>query len=249
MSAQEDHLTEDHLDEDKPFKFMVKKQLYCIVSMLTPNAFPEDRRADFKDQKIMGLKVRGVFESYEDAKTQCDKFQKLDKFHNIFIGEVGKWLPFDVDISNMLTDDDPVYREKALNQYMKAYKDCLKEEDVTEKERKDEKTRGANIVTGKTDAPMSTGIGCPEITPPGVIPPSMIASLNQESTLKEHPNKVDECISVGGSDKEEILNEQINVTTKNKVRLEEDLEASKKTLKALEDKISTISQLYAELKK
>ena len=35
---------EDYLDEDKPLRQLVKKQDYCVVSMLTPNSFPESKR-------------------------------------------------------------------------------------------------------------------------------------------------------------------------------------------------------------
>jgi hypothetical protein len=31
--------------------------------MLTPNCFPEDKREQYKDQKILGVKIRGVFET------------------------------------------------------------------------------------------------------------------------------------------------------------------------------------------
>jgi hypothetical protein len=119
---------EDYLDEDKPFSQLVKKQNFVVLSMLTPNSFPEAKRDQYKDQKILGVKIRGVFETYEQAKARCEQLQKLDKFHNIFVGEIGKWLPFNADISTMQTEDDPVYREKSLNTYMKAYKDSLKEE-------------------------------------------------------------------------------------------------------------------------
>lgn len=74
---------EDHLDEDKPFRELVKKQNFCVISMLTPNSFPESKRAQYGDQKILGIKVRGVFETYEGAKARCAVLQKLDKNHNI----------------------------------------------------------------------------------------------------------------------------------------------------------------------
>ena len=233
---------EDYLDEDKPLKQLVKKQNYCVVSMLTPNCFPENKREEYKDQKILGIKIRGVFETYEDAKIQSEKLQKMDKFHNIFIGEVGKWLPFDVDISKMETEEDPVYREKSLNQYMKAYKDCLKEEEVSEKERKDEQLKGAKVVTGKTDAPLSTGIGCTEMTSPGVIPSK--EEENDGTTLEQQKSKIKEYTNYKEDEEDEISS-----TIKNKIKLEDDLETSKNNLKDLEAKLSTINQIYAELKK
>ena len=244
------HLEEDHLDEDKPFKLQVKKQNFCILSMLTPKAFPEEKRTQYADQKILGIKVRGVFETYEDAKAQADKLQKQDKFHNIFVGEVGKWLPFDVDISTMQTDEDPVYREQALNQYMKAYKDCLKEEEVSEKDRKEQSLKGANVVTGKTDAPDYTGIGCPEITAPGVVPPSSKkAQVVNESS--DGPTEISQVQKVEElrSSKDVSLDEQIATTKSEKIKIVNDLEESKNGLKEIESKLAAINQMYAELKK
>ena len=235
---------EDYLDEDKPFKLLVKKQNYCILSMLTPNAFPEQKRAEYSDQKILGIKVRGVFETYEDAKFYADKLQKQDKFHNIFVGEVGKWLPFNVDISTMQTDDSPVYREQALNQYMKAYKDCLKEEEIEEKERKEQtlKANNAKVVTGKMDAPDITGLGCPEIFPPGIIPGNK-SNLNSES-LTESEN-----IDENSINDENNIDEQIKLSQLEKEKINKDLEDSKENIKELESKLATINEIYANLKK
>lgn len=229
---------EDYLDEDKEFKQLVKKQNFCVISMLTPNSFPENKREQYKEQKILGIKIRGVFETYEDAKKRADQLQKIDKHHNIFVGEVGKWLPFNVDIATMETEDDPVYRENALNQYMKAYKNCLKEEEIEEKERKEEtlKANNAKIVTNET--PISTGLGCPEITIPGVIPESLKNKLNNNS---ESESKTD--------DNFEKIDEEINSVQTEKSKIVVELEDSKNNLKELESKLLEINQLYSNLKK
>lgn len=244
---------EDYLEEDKPFRHMVKKQNFCILSMLTPNGFPESKREEYKNQKILGVKVRGVFETYEDAKKQAELLQKQDKFHNIFVGEVGKWLPFDVDISKTETEDDPVYREKSLNTYMKAYKDSLKEEEVEEKKRKDEQLKGAKVVTGMTDAPASTGIGSTEPSAPGQVP-----KPDQEFSAEEQIKKVEEYANadtpdipdtVDTVDTEDTLDDQIANTKTEKVKIQSDLEQSKNNLKELESKLASINEMYAELKK
>jgi hypothetical protein len=242
---------EDYLDEDKPFRHMIKKQNFCIISMLTPNAFPESKREEYKDQKILGIKVRGVFETYDEAKKQAEQLQKLDKFHNIFVGEVGKWLPFDVDISKTETEDDPVYREKSLNTYMKAYKDSLKEEEVEEKQRKDESLKGVKVVTGQTDAPASTGIGRTEPSFPGQVPGENQTEESVERSADEHTRKVDEYANatVTETEAEESVDDQINATKQDKTKIEEDLIQSKNNLKELESKLASINEMYAELKK
>jgi hypothetical protein len=253
---------EDYLDEDKPFKQLVKKQNFCVMSMLTPNSFPENKREQYKDQKILGIKVRGVFETYEDARTRADLLQKTDKHHNIFVGEVGKWLPFDVDIATMETEDDPVYREQALNQYMKAYKDCLKEEEIEEKERKEQtlKANNAKVVTGMTDAPDYTGIGCPEITPPGIVPQSMRKESDRTTGQTDQTEQTDQTDQTEQTEEytaqvnmkkpsEPDVDEQIKSTQAEKSKIVSDLEDSKSNLKELESKLAAINQIYADLKK
>lgn len=255
---------EDYLDEDKPLKQLVKKQNFCVLSMLTPNSFPENKRSQYADQKILGIKVRGVYETYEDAKVRADHLQKQDKHHNIFVGEVGKWLPFNVDIATMETEDDPVYREQALNQYMKAYKDTLKEEEVEERERKEStlKANNAKVVTGMNDAPDYTGIGCPEITRPGIVPTSMKKSTSttcsdtQESTVNETNLETNlETTEKYFTQKVENLknsndvDEQINSTQAEKSKIVVELEDSKNNIKELESKLSAINQIYADLKR
>ena len=241
---------EDYLDEDKPLKLLVKKQNFCVLSMLTPNAFPESKREQYGDQKILGVKIRGVFETYEDAKSHADRLQKQDKFHNIFVGEVGKWLPFNVDIATMETEDDPVYREQALNQYMKAYKDCLKEEEIEEKERKEQtlKANNAKVVTGQTDAPECTGIGCPEIAPPGTVPESLTKSSLSNETEPTYESQVQKIEDLKNADESE-LDQKINSTQQEKSKIVSELEESKNNLKELETKLATINQIYADLKK
>ena len=240
---------EDYLDEDKPFSNLVKKQNFCVISMLTPNAFPESKREQYKDQKILGVKVRGVFETYEQAKARAEQLQKLDKFHNIFVGEVGKWLPFNVDISTMQTEEDPVYREKSLNTYMKAYKDSLKEEEVEEKQRKEEALKGAKVVTGQTDAPAYTGIGNPEPSVPGQVPtpynPNETATSEGGVSEQEQAEKVQQYANTP----DVSVDEQIEQAKQERSKVEEDLKQSKTNMKELEDKLATINQLYADLKK
>ncbi len=241
---------EDYLDEDKPFSNLVKKQNFCVISMLTPNAFPESKREQYKDQKILGVKVRGVFETYEQAKARAEQLQKQDKFHNIFVGEVGKWLPFNVDISTMQTEEDPVYREKSLNTYMKAYKDSLKEEEVEEKQRKEEALKGAKVVTGQTDAPAYTGIGNPEPSIPGQVPTPYNpteSSVSEQAGVSEQEQA--EKVQQYANTPDVTVDEQIEQAKQDKNKIEDELKQSKTNMKDLEDKLATINQMYAELKK
>ena len=69
---------------------------------------------------VRGLKVRGSYGSQEEAMARSKKLQKSDGVHNIFVGEVGKWLPWDPAPNNVQEQE---YAEDQLNTLMKAYKD------------------------------------------------------------------------------------------------------------------------------
>jgi hypothetical protein len=240
---------EDYLDEDKPLRHLVKKQDFCVLSMLTPNSFPECKREEFKDQKILGLKVRGVFETYDEAKNHAAKLQKLDKFHNVFVGEVGKWLPFDVDIGNMQTEDDTVYREKSLNNYMKSYKDSLKEEEILEKERKEEQLKGVKVVTGKSDAPVELGLGTvPDSEDNQTVKENLDENIeNGVNSVNDNTETVSEEIRIEESS-EDNLDSEIKKITDDRNNLINDLNESKEYMKTLEEKMTTISEMFSLLK-
>lgn len=44
-----------------------------------------------------GLKVRGVYSTQEEAETRCKKLRENDPNHDIFVGPVGIWVPWDPD--------------------------------------------------------------------------------------------------------------------------------------------------------
>jgi hypothetical protein len=43
------------------------------------------------------LKIRGVFPSQEEAEMKCKKIRDMDPNHDILVGPVGIWLPWDPD--------------------------------------------------------------------------------------------------------------------------------------------------------
>jgi hypothetical protein len=80
---------------------------------------------------VRGLKVRGTYNSKEEATIRSKKLQKLDTIHNIFIGEIGKWLPWDPEPSDI---QDQEYAEDKLNTLMKKYKENEEARDEFERE-------------------------------------------------------------------------------------------------------------------
>ena len=68
---------------------------------------------------IRGLKVRGVTGTHGEAVAMSKKLQRNDPIHNIFLGEVGKWLPWDPKPHQVQEQE---YAEDQLNTLMKGYK-------------------------------------------------------------------------------------------------------------------------------
>ena len=97
----------DYLDEDT---FLPEAQKFVCLSFLKS----EDNKVT-----LSGIKIRGVFETYEAACSHAKKVQEMDKYFNVFVGEMGKWLPFDPNPSKV---ENAEYANEQLNNIMKEYK-------------------------------------------------------------------------------------------------------------------------------
>lgn len=95
---------------------------------------------------IRGVKVRGVAANTKEAEVRAKKLQGKDKYHNIFVGEVGKWLAWDPSPSQMSNVE---YAEDGLNTLMKKYKENEDNKEKYFEERK--KGSSAKAVFGATD--------------------------------------------------------------------------------------------------
>jgi hypothetical protein len=69
---------------------------------------------------IRGLKVRGVYDTYAEGMARAKTLQKLDPDFNVYVGQVGFWLPWDPEPSEV---PDQEYADDQLNQLMKKYKE------------------------------------------------------------------------------------------------------------------------------
>lgn len=71
---------------------------------------------------VRGLKIRGVFPSQEEAEIKCKKIRELDPNHDILVGPVGMWLPWDPDayktgrIEFMEDELNQLHNEKIKNE-------------------------------------------------------------------------------------------------------------------------------------
>jgi hypothetical protein len=89
---------------------------------------------------IRGLKVRGVTGTHGEAVALSKKLQRLDPVHNIFLGEVGKWLPWDPKPHQIQEQE---YAEDQLNTLMKRYKDNEEAKDKFVSDQRQDMAKGA----------------------------------------------------------------------------------------------------------
>lgn len=94
-----------------------------------------NKKYDFQTS-IRGIKVRGVYESIEEAKIRCEQLRKLDrdKFP-IYVGEVGCWCPWNPNPSEI---KDQEYAIDSLNTMMHEYDKNIQSKNEHYAERKAE---------------------------------------------------------------------------------------------------------------
>lgn len=115
----------DYLYEDPP----VPNQKFVCLSILTPK--------NFKDTKetMSTLKVRGCYDSFEEASKRGEFLRNIDPHINVYVGEVGKWLPFDDDPEKAKQQE---YQNKQLNNLMKGYTENQEKAKEFHEQRKNE---------------------------------------------------------------------------------------------------------------
>jgi hypothetical protein len=71
---------------------------------------------------VRGLKVRGVFPTQEEAELKCKKLREYDPNHDIYVGPVGIWIPWDPDayktgrVEFMEDELNQLHQEKIKNE-------------------------------------------------------------------------------------------------------------------------------------
>ena len=122
--------------------FLFKNQTKLEEDFFAKNEFRTSMR---------GLKVRGVTGTHAEAVAMSKKLQRNDTIHNIFLGEVGKWLPWDPKPHQV---QDQEYAEDQLNMLMKNYKDNEESREKFMTEQRDELLKSAKKA-GPTSAATS----------------------------------------------------------------------------------------------
>jgi len=136
----------DNLDEDPP----ISGQKYVCLSFVSPEGV--------MNTNIRSVKIRGVFDTEQEAKDHSAKLQKRDKYFDVFVGEVGKWLPWD---PNPHTVKNNIYKNEKMqklvdtqqqNQHNKLNELVGRKKELIDKGNKAHQRRVAeNIVSGTNE--------------------------------------------------------------------------------------------------
>ena len=84
---EEDKLRKSSMDDDYK-TFLDKNEEKLNEQFNREHAFQTSTR---------GLKIRGVFATQEEAQNKCVSLRKQDPNHDIFVGPIGIWVPWDPD--------------------------------------------------------------------------------------------------------------------------------------------------------
>lgn len=209
----------DYLNEDKP----IPGQLWVCLSFLSPEGL--------KNCSIYGLKIRGVFGTRKEAEDHAKELQDIDPDFHVFVGEVGKWLPWDPSASPDGLDsiDDHVYKEKQLNDLMKEYKNNMKKAKQMEEERKrdmlEKAAREEKLKSNKNSRSVDYQ-----------------RAKMQEKLAKRKGNVED--LEVKDFKEEE---NKINVEKEQLRKAQENIEKKESNIQEFDDKLSKIQELYNKL--
>lgn len=112
--------------------------------------------AEFYEQNdfrttMRGLKIRGTYDTHKEASVRAQVLRRKDPSFNVFVGQVGSWLPWDPECDKIQEQE---YQEQMLNDLVKKYKenmddsndmyDQLKEEQI-KKAREELKEKKAKL--------------------------------------------------------------------------------------------------------
>ena len=212
----------DYLTEDKP----IPGQLWVCVSFLSPEGI--------KNCSVRGLKIRGVFGTKQEADERAKELQEVDKDFHVFVGEMGKWLPWDPDPNDV---QDQIYQEKELNDLMKGYKDNLQKAKRVQEDRKESMIRDAARNEQGRDSKAKE-------------------RLQKKHAANKQYDKMNALASKAVSSQvdvkqiEEELKNEDNVIKEEKQKLEstnKQISESTQTLDSIDSKLAKIQELYEKM--
>ena len=144
------------IESKESFKVSKFLQAYCKDKDLEVNKvmeeynsftykYQDELQKDFDERNkfqtnIRGLKVRGCYNTKEEATSRAEKLQKLDSDFHVFVGQVGYWLPWDPCADKV---EDEKFIDSQLNEMMEKYKENNINKDIFYEDQKREKVKAA----------------------------------------------------------------------------------------------------------
>ena len=114
VKEESDKLQKSGIDDDYK-NFMDKQEDKLTEKFNRENAF---------QTSVRGVKIRGVYSSQEEAEDKCKKLREHDPNHDIYVGPVGIWVPWDPDayktgrVEHMEEELNALHAEKMKNEEM-----------------------------------------------------------------------------------------------------------------------------------
>merc|ERR1712065_132732 len=84
-------------EKDKLKEYSVEDDFKTFMDQNEENLNEKFQKENNFQTSVRGLKVRGVFGTQEEAEMKCKKLREVDPNHDIFVGPVGIWIPWDPD--------------------------------------------------------------------------------------------------------------------------------------------------------
>ena len=126
-------------DKDMEFKKILEQYKDFCYKFQDELQRDFDQNNDFKTN-IRGLKMRGVYNTKEEATNRAKKLQSIDSDFHVFVGQVGYWLPWDPCADKI---EDEQYINSQLNEMMEKYKENTINKDIFYEEQKRKKVKAA----------------------------------------------------------------------------------------------------------
>jgi hypothetical protein len=102
--------TTDPIDYLKPDEKRFPGQNYALISVVSPDSNQKT--------KTCGVKIKGVFETVEIAQMEAKKLMQLDQTFDIYLVEMGKWLPVPPN-KDMIESQE--YQDNFLNELIQGH--------------------------------------------------------------------------------------------------------------------------------
>ena len=107
--------------------------------------YSEELERDFDEKNeyktsMRGVKVRGVFNTKEEAENKAKSLSRTDSTFNVFVGQVGYWLPWDPCADNV---EKEVFQNAQLNELMEGYEKNNVNREIFYEELKQDKIQAA----------------------------------------------------------------------------------------------------------